>query len=185
VTPTTSTSTKIAWKESASAIGYVVRVDGRVVCRTSGTSCVVPSLLAPNQHVVISSIGNRGTVSDDAPASYAPGRPVLIAIVHFATGSSRLRAGAKAKLDSTEAKIAKGGFTQAMLTCHTDRAGSLAYNMALSHARCVAVAGYIRRQLGISHVSYRQASFAFLRPAAPNKTRAGMARNRRVEVYVR
>jgi uncharacterized repeat protein (TIGR01451 family) len=185
VTPMTSTSTKIAWKESASAIGYVVRVDGRVVCRTAGTSCVVPALLAPNQHVVIFSIGNRGTVSDDAPASYAPGRPVLIAIVHFATGSSRLRAGAKAKLDSTEAKISKGGFTQAMLTCHTDRAGSLAYNMALSHARCVAVAGYIRRQLGISHVSYRQASFAFLRPAAPNKTRVGMARNRRVEVYVR
>ena len=185
VTPTTSTSTKIAWKESASAIGYVVRVDGRVVCRTTGTSCVVPALVAPNQHVVIVSTGNRGTVSDAAPAAYVPGRPVLIAIVHFATGSSRLRAAAKAKLDSTEAKIAKGGFRQAMLTCHTDNAGSLTYNMALSHARCVAVARYIRRQLGISHVSYRQASFAFLRPAAPNKTRAGMARNRRVEVYVR
>jgi outer membrane protein OmpA-like peptidoglycan-associated protein len=185
VTPTTSTSTRISWKGSASATGYVVRVDGRVVCRTDGTNCVVPALLAPNQHVVIASTGNLGTVSDNAPAAYAPGRPVLIAIVHFASGSSHLRRAAKAKLDSTEAKIAKGGFTKAMLTCHTDSAGSLTYNMALSHARCVAVAHYIRRQLGISRVSYRQASFAFLRPVASNKTRAGMARNRRVEVYVR
>jgi outer membrane protein OmpA-like peptidoglycan-associated protein len=110
---------------------------------------------------------------------------VLIAIVHFDSASSQLRADTKAKLDSTEAKIARGGFTEAMLTCHTDGAGSLVYNMALSHARCKSVADYVRRQLGISHVSYRQASFAFLRPAAPNTTRAGMARNRRVEVYVR
>jgi len=185
MTPTTSTSTRIAWKESGSATGYVVTVDGRVVCRTTGTSCAVPALLTPDQHVVIASIGNLGTVSDTVPAAYVPGRPVLIAIVHFASGSSRLRAGAKAKLRSTEGKIAKGGFRHAMLTCHTDRSGSLAYNMALSHARCAAVANYIRRQLGISHVSYRQASFAFLRPAAPNKTPAGRARNRRVEVYVR
>jgi uncharacterized repeat protein (TIGR01451 family) len=185
VTPTSATRTSIAWKASASATGYVVRVDGRVVCRTSATSCIVPALLAPNQHVVIASIGNLGTVSDNAPAAYAPGKPVLIAIVHFDTASSRLRKDARAKLDSTEAKIAKGGFTQAMLTCHTDSAGSLVYNMALSHARCKTVAGYIRRQLGISHVTYRQASFAFLHPAAPNTTRTGKARNRRVEVYVR
>jgi outer membrane protein OmpA-like peptidoglycan-associated protein len=185
VTPTASASTRIAWKESASATGYVVRVDGRVVCRTSATSCTVPALLAPNQHVVIASTGNLGTVSDDAPAAYVPGKPVLIAIVHFGTASSRLREDARAKLDATEAKIAKGGFTQAMLTCHTDNSGSLVYNMALSHARCKAVAGYVRRQLGISHVTYRQASFAFLHPAAPNTTPAGKARNRRVEVYVR
>jgi outer membrane protein OmpA-like peptidoglycan-associated protein len=185
VTPTSSTSTTIRWKPSASATGYVVRVDGRVVCRTIETTCVVPALVAPSEHVVIASTGNGGTISDDARARYTPGRPVLIAIVHFDSASSRLRADARAKLDSTEAKIAKGGFRQAMLTCHTDSVGSLVYNMALSHARCVAVADYVRRQLGISHVSYRQASFAFLHPAAPNTTRAGMARNRRVEVYVR
>jgi uncharacterized repeat protein (TIGR01451 family) len=185
VTPMSSTSTQITWKPSASATGYVVRVDGRVVCRTTGTGCSVPTLLAPNEHVVIASTGNLGTVSDNARAAYAPGRPVLIAIVHFDSASSRLRADAKRKLDSTEAKIARGGFREAMLTCHTDGAGSLVYNMALSHARCKSVADYVRRQLGISHVSYRQASFAFLRPAAPNTTPAGMARNRRVEVYVR
>jgi outer membrane protein OmpA-like peptidoglycan-associated protein len=185
VTPTSSTSTHITWKQSASATGYVVRVDGRVVCRTSGTSCTVPALLAPSDHVVIASTGNVGTVSDDAPAAYAPGKPVLIAIVHFDSASSQLRTDVKAKLDSTEAKIAKGGYREAMLTCHTDSAGSLLYNMALSHARCEAVADYVRRQLGISHVSYRQASFAFLHPAAPNTSPAGMAKNRRVEVYVR
>jgi outer membrane protein OmpA-like peptidoglycan-associated protein len=134
---------------------------------------------------VIASTGNLGTMSNDVPAAYAPGKYVLIAIVHFSSASSRLRADARAKLSSTEAKIAKGGFTKAMLTCHTDNAGSLPYNMALSHARCKAVADYVRRQLGISHVSYRQASFAFLHPAAPNTSPAGMARNRRVEVYVR
>jgi outer membrane protein OmpA-like peptidoglycan-associated protein len=185
VTPQSASSTKIAWTASASATGYVVRVDGKVVCRTQGTSCGVPTMLAPNDKVVITSTGNGGTVSDDAPAAYAPGRPVLIAIVHFDSASARLRTDAKSILDGAQAKIAQGGFTHAMLTCHTDDAGSLIYNMALSQARCAAVADYVRRQLGISHVSYRQASFAYLRPAAPNTTPHGMAENRRVEVYVK
>jgi outer membrane protein OmpA-like peptidoglycan-associated protein len=185
VTPRSNAETTISWKPSASATGYVVRVDGRVVCRTTGKSCDVSALVPPNSHVVVMATGNAGTRSDDAPAAYAPDKPVLIAIVHFDTDSSALASTAQHILSATESKIAKGGFTHAMLTCHTDSAGSLVYNMALSAARCAAVADYVKKQLGISHVTYNQAAFAFLRPAAPNSTPQGMAKNRRVEVYVK
>ncbi|HET8528919.1 MAG TPA: hypothetical protein VFL60_08410 [Gaiellaceae bacterium] len=185
VTPLARNRSEIAWHASASATGYVVRVDGRVVCTTESTSCTLPRLLSPSSDVVVTSLGHANTASDVVHASYAPRGYVLIAIVHFATASSALERTAKRILLSTESKIAKGRFTHAMLTCHTDSAGSFAYNMALSAARCAAVAGFVKHRLGISHVSYREASFAYLRPAAPNSTAAGMARNRRVEVYVR
>ncbi len=185
VRPRTKTSTQIAWTPSPSATGYVVRVDGRVVCRVTAAVCNVAALVAPNQRVVVTSTGNSGTSSDEARAAYRPDHPVLIAIVHFASDSPQLRAAARRILNHADAKIERGGFTHAMLTCHTDSAGSLVYNMALSAARCASVAGYVHRVLGVAHVSYRQASFAFLRPAAPNSSAHGMAENRRVEVYVR
>jgi outer membrane protein OmpA-like peptidoglycan-associated protein len=185
VTPHSNSASSISWKPSASATGYVVRVDGRVVCRTQTTTCDVRALLSPSAHVIVTSTGNAGTHSDDAPAAYAPDHPVLIAIVHFSTDSSTLETTAKNILNGAQSKIAKGGFTHAMLTCHTDSAGSLVYNMALSAARCAAVADFVKRQLGISHVTYNEAAFAFLHPAAPNSTPRGMAKNRRVEVYVK
>jgi outer membrane protein OmpA-like peptidoglycan-associated protein len=185
VTPESASHSRIAWTASPSATGYVVRVDGRVVCRTTATSCDVPALLTPNDHVVITSNGHANTVSDEAPGAYAPGKPVLLAVVHFTSDSSVLAVTAKTILGATETKIVTGGFTRAILTCHTDNAGSLVYNMALSAARCAAVAAFVKRELGIAHVTYRQAAFAFLRPVAPNTTFLGMAKNRRVEVYVK
>jgi outer membrane protein OmpA-like peptidoglycan-associated protein len=110
---------------------------------------------------------------------------VLIAVVHFATASSTLGRSARSILDATQAKIAKGGFTHAILMCHTDDAGPLAYNMALSAARCASVAAYVKHELGIAHVTYRQTAYAYLRPVAPNTSANGMAKNRRVEVYVK
>jgi outer membrane protein OmpA-like peptidoglycan-associated protein len=185
VVPQSGSRTRIAWKASPSATGYLVRVDGRVVCTTTGTSCDVAALVAPSDKVVVTSVGRQGTRSNDAPAAYAPRKPVLIAVVHFATASSTLAPAARAILDATQTKIAKGGFTHAILTCHTDDMGPLVYNMALSAARCASVAAYVKRTLGIARVTYRQAAFAYLRPAAPNTTAAGMAKNRRVEVYVK
>jgi outer membrane protein OmpA-like peptidoglycan-associated protein len=184
VTPQSSTSTRITWKPSGGAIGYVVSIDGRIACRTAATVCRVPALVTPNEHVTVVSTGNARTVSDVARGRYA-NKPVLIAIVHFATGSSQLDAMAHGLLDATESKIAKGGFTHAMLTCHTDSAGSFVYNMALSGTRCGSVATYVKQRLGITHVTYRQAAYAFLRPAAPNSTRQGIAKNRRVEVWAK
>jgi outer membrane protein OmpA-like peptidoglycan-associated protein len=183
MTPTSGSTTRISWGASPSARGYEVRIDGRIVCHTASTNCMLPTLLSANAVVTVTATGNAGTISLRAPAHYAA-KPVLLAVVHFATGSDALSKLAKRILDATEIKIATDGFKHAILSCHTDNAGSLAYNLRLSRARCHAVASYITRHLGITHVTYQQDALAYLRPTAPNSSRTGMAKNRRVEIRV-
>jgi outer membrane protein OmpA-like peptidoglycan-associated protein len=185
ITPESKQRTHIAWKASASAVGYEVRIGARLVCRTTSTGCDVAALVVPNANVVVTSLGRAGTRSDDVAGAYRATKPVLLAVVHFASDSSSLAPTERHILDATEARILRAGFTHATLMCHTDSVGSLAYNMALSAARCAAVAGYVKRRLGIAHVTYRQSAFGFLRPTASNASPWGMAQNRRVELYVR
>jgi len=184
-TPVSAGLTRIAWTASPSADGYVVMVDGRVVCRTTKNACVLSALLPIDAHISVTSVGNAHTRSTEAPGRYAPAKPVLLAVVHFDTASFSLTKTAKAILKSTEAKIKKDGFTRAILHCHTDIVGPFAYNLTLSQQRCLAVAAYVKKRLGIAHVQFRQDAFAYLQPIAPNSTAAGEARNRRVEVFVR
>lgn len=63
---------------------------------------------------------------------------------------------------------------------HTDSRGSYDYNLRLSLNRANAVAA-IAREAGVTVSNVR--GFAFLYPVAPNTTAAGMARNRRVEIF--
>jgi outer membrane protein OmpA-like peptidoglycan-associated protein len=170
---------------SASAHGYEVRIAGRVVCRTNGPSCVLPRLLTAAEHVVVTALGGASTRSVATLGRHTLGRPLLLAVVHFATGSHALSKGAARTLVAAETKIRRYGFIHAYLTCHTDNAGTLRYNVALSRARCAAVARFVRRRLGIATVTYTESAFAYLRPVAPNTSRSAMARNRRVEISVR
>jgi outer membrane protein OmpA-like peptidoglycan-associated protein len=184
-TPVSVGSTRIAWTASSSAHGYVVTVDGRVVCRTAMSACVISTLLPVDAHVSVTSLGNAHTRSAEAPGRYASAKPMLLAVVHFDTASFSLTRTAKAILKAADAKMRKYGFTRAILHCHTDTVGPFAYNLTLSEQRCLAVASYVKKRLGIAHVQYRQDAFAYLQPIAVNSTAAGKARNRRVEIFVR
>jgi hypothetical protein len=181
----TASSTRIAWLSSPSAHGYEVRIGGRVVCRTTGSSCVLPRLLTATERVVVTALGGASTRSLATVGHHTLGGPLLLAVVHFATDSHALSKRAVRTLVAAETKIRRYGFTHAYLTCHTDNAGTLRYNVALSRARCAAVARFVRRRLGITTVTYTESAFAYLRPVAPNTSPTSMARNRRVEISVR
>jgi outer membrane protein OmpA-like peptidoglycan-associated protein len=185
VTPVSATATRIAWQASASAQGYVVEVDGRVVCRTNGTNCRLPSLVGPGATVVVTALGNAGTRSVQSAGRKSAGRPVLLSVVHFASGSAALDHVATRILDATRATVRRYGFAHATLKCNTDNAGALGYNVALSRSRCVAVSRYLIRATRAGSVAYRQKAYAYLRPFVPNTSRARMAANRRVEIWVK
>jgi flagellar motor protein MotB len=94
----------------------------------------------------------------------------------FATGSAAIPASEKARL--TDFFRAKNG-TNVQIEGHTDSRGSAASNMALGKARAAAVAS-VARASGTRVASV--VSFGETQPKATNKTAAGMAANRRVEI---
>ena len=104
--------------------------------------------------------------------------------VFFATGSSKLLAKSFAPL-KTVVQILKDNPTfKINVEGHTDSTGKYDMNMKLSNDRAASVAGYLK-DAGIDEARITSEGFGPDRPIAPNKTTAGRAKNRRVEMKLR
>ena len=91
-----------------------------------------------------------------------------------------LKPGMKAALDDLANRIkASKGQEQLTITGHTDSIGSEAYNMGLSERRAKAAAAYLE-SMGITGISTN--GMGESSPVADNGTKAGRAKNRRVEI---
>lgn len=94
----------------------------------------------------------------------------------FATDSAKLTAKGRDRLRRFFSEAGAFGYA---IYGHTDSRASGEYNMDLSQRRAKAV-GDVARSVGAS--VERQLGFGESRPVASNKTAAGMAKNRRVEI---
>lgn len=94
----------------------------------------------------------------------------------FATNSYRISQANQARLAQF---FQSAGATAYVIAGHTDSRASDEYNMKLSYNRATAVAR-IAAAVGANVVDVR--GYGERMPAAPNRTRAGMAQNRRVEI---
>ena len=65
---------------------------------------------------------------------------------------------------------------------HTDNAGAPAANLKLSTERAAAVRAYLVQTLGVPAARLTSAGFGDTKPVADNRTEAGRAQNRRVEL---
>ncbi len=73
--------------------------------------------------------------------------------------------------------------TQVIVTGHTDSTGSAAYNQRLSERRAMAVVQYLTAQ-GVNPARLEGRGMGETAPIASNRTAAGRARNRRVEIRI-
>jgi outer membrane protein OmpA-like peptidoglycan-associated protein len=115
---------------------------------------------------------------DEAPAA----RPVIAdVIVNFQFGKSELTEDAKRKLASA-VMMPKGSArgVSVALEGHADWTGPEAYNQKLGLARAETVRRYLTEQLRIPAEQISVVSYGENNPVAPNTTREGRARNRRV-----
>jgi OmpA-OmpF porin, OOP family len=123
---------------------------------------------------------------EPAPVAPAPVKIVLDeAVLHFANGKSDLSpegVQAVAKVADSIKKF-NGSYTL-MVSGHTSSVGSAAFNKALSKRRADAVAKVLVAE-GIPEGSVQTVGAGPDRPLADNKTKAGQARNRRVEIEVK
>jgi len=71
-----------------------------------------------------------------------------------------------------------------MLEGHSDSTGSERYNLKLSAKRADATKKYLVETGGIDMMSISARGLGEERPVASNKTRAGRAQNRRVDILI-
>lgn len=101
----------------------------------------------------------------------------------FATGSAKLLPASFAPLDQVAAIMKQHGSYKLDVSGHTDNVGDRAKNKALSVNRVNAVRDYLVSK-GIDGSRISAAGYGDEKPVADNKTAAGRAKNRRVEMKV-
>jgi OmpA-OmpF porin, OOP family len=99
----------------------------------------------------------------------------------FDTAKSTFQAQTMPVLESIAAILKEYPATKFAIEGHTDNAGKAAKNLVLSQDRAAAVVTYLT-QNGIAADRLTSAGFGQTMPIADNKTKAGKASNRRVEV---
>jgi OOP family OmpA-OmpF porin len=101
--------------------------------------------------------------------------------IYFDTDKSTIKPESEPILDEAAAFMKANPGMKMEIQGHADIRGSAAYNMKLSKARALAVKAYLVKKEGISNDRLTTKGYGFTRPAAPNDTAEGWAKNRRVE----
>jgi OOP family OmpA-OmpF porin len=108
-------------------------------------------------------------------------KPVTIEGANFATNSAKLKKTADKKLNEVVDFAAKYKESNLSVSGHTDSTGSAKLNQKLSESRAASVKAYlVKKGVAADRISTRGEASA--RPVADNKTKAGRAQNRRVEI---
>jgi outer membrane protein OmpA-like peptidoglycan-associated protein len=109
---------------------------------------------------------------------------LIIPDIFFASGSHELSPRSFSVLDSFVNKLEAYAIDSVVVEGHTDSVGGLAQNEKLSVNRAGSVGKYLSDKIPSLSGKTILRGFAFLRPAASNKTAAGRQQNRRVEIFV-
>ena len=104
--------------------------------------------------------------------------------IFFATGSAKLLAKSYKSLKEVAQVLKDNPTFKIDIEGHTDSTGSAEKNHVLSHDRANSVKAYLVSK-GIDESRMTTQGFGPDKPIAPNKTAAGRAKNRRVEMKLR
>ncbi|MGZ9711953.1 outer membrane protein OmpA [Glaciimonas sp. GNP009] len=120
-----------------------------------------------------------------APVAAAPTsqKVTFAADAFFDFDKAVLKPEGKAKLDDLTSKLGELNLEVIIAVGHTDSIGSVAYNQKLSIRRAEAVKAYLVHKGIESNRVYTEGK-GKSQPVADNKTAAGRAKNRRVEIEV-
>ena len=104
--------------------------------------------------------------------------------IEFETGSAKIKKSSNKILDDVVKIMKENPSYKLSINGHTDNVGKAEKNQKLSEDRAAAVKAYLEGK-GVEAARLSSAGFGQDQPVADNKTKAGRAKNRRVEFKVR
>ncbi len=167
--------------------GYITDSEGTIL-RSSYGECVHSSYWKPENAVVVGcdNVVLNAPIQTRKGSGTGVGSTFLISAASmFDINSAVLTTQGKQALQGYRAKL-KPELTKsyvAVIIGHTDNKGKEEYNLTLSKSRAAAVRDYMVAN-GIQGFKLRIVGFGAKEPIASNKTEAGRAKNRRVEIIV-
>lgn len=111
----------------------------------------------------------------------ADGKVALYGIL-FDTDKDTLRADSRPQLDEIAALLKNRPELKVLIVGHTDAQGTLAYNQDLSQRRARSIVQALSRDHGIAAARLTPVGVGMAAPVASNRSEAGRAKNRRVEL---
>ncbi|WCC44999.1 OmpA family protein [Tenacibaculum finnmarkense] len=102
--------------------------------------------------------------------------------IYFNSGKSTFKPGVASKLDLMAKIMQEYATAKFNIEGHTDSAGSAVTNQRFSDKRAKAVLDYLVKTAGIKADRLTSVGYGENNPISTNKTRAGRAENRRVEI---
>ncbi len=137
----------------------------------------------PNQAETMNGYEDSDGCPDKKPeVAVEKGKAIILKGVNFATSSARLTPESKAVLDKVVRTMQENPEIEVEIRGYTDNRGNYEYNVQLSQKRADAVKAYLV-QNGIDAARIKTRGFGPENPVAPNDTREGRAKNRRIEFY--
>jgi uncharacterized repeat protein (TIGR02543 family) len=185
--PVSDERTRITWARSPNAISYEVRQDGRLLCKTSATSCSVTFVVPKAPPLEIISLGRDKTISQPVAAKVAePPAPVKIVpdvalVINFDTNRFNIDATDRALIEGFARDVVRYGYKEVDISGHTDSRGGVDNNV-LSLNRARASRNYLLSLVPDLKVTIN--GFADVVSVASNNTAVGMAANRRAEFRI-
>lgn len=101
----------------------------------------------------------------------------------FNSGKATLKPGSFESLNKLAILLIKNDEIRIEISGHTDNTGSASVNKRISKARALTVKNYIVSR-GVEQDRIESKGYGFEQPIAPNDTKEGRAKNRRVEVKI-
>jgi OOP family OmpA-OmpF porin len=107
-------------------------------------------------------------------------KPAVLA-VEFDTNKADIKPKYRADLEKLAEFLTEFPNAKGEISGHTDNVGGKAFNLKLSQRRADSVTQYMQKNFGIATERLTAKGFGFAKPVASNKTKAGKAKNRRIE----